>query len=64
MGQFQSVMTKKKCQKQEYRSKSAVHLSVHKPVGLCTGECIQGQKKLVGVAMGLYTGGTIDGWAC
>ena len=25
------------------------------------GECIHGQKKIVVVAMGLYTGGTIDG---
>ena len=43
------------------RSLGTLFFPMYKPVGLYTGECIHGQKKVIGVAMGLYTGGTIDG---
>ena len=35
---------------------SAVFISVYKPVGLCTGECIHVQKNLAGVGGWDYTG--------
>ena len=38
-----------------------VFVSGYKPVGVCTDERMHGQKKLVGVAMGLYTGGSKTG---
>ena len=46
------------------RSKSAAFISVHKPGAYARVSVYTGRKKLVGVAMGLYTGETIDGWAC
>ena len=65
MGQYQSSHDKKMSGK----NSAIVECGVKSRcsclcMGLCTGECIHGQKNLVGVGMGLYTGGTIDGWAC
>ena len=56
-----ATMTKA-CQKQKPSDRSARFSCPC--ISLYTGECIHGQKKPVGVTMGLYTGGTIDVWAC
>ena len=66
VGEFQPESRRKLSKARNQRSLSAVFISVYKPVGLCTGECIHGQKKTRCCSYGLmhgwdYTGRLANG---